>query len=138
MTQKKHEGSGQSQKHRLKRSNTRKYFFFPPKSNSRGTNTQSNIHSNNPLFTWPAMATSAAMLSDRRRVAPTVDIGTETLFTDNSGGNCQKEKHSHKRKNGHRHQPTRQRSFTQDIGHFASEVNLVTRLSFTLLRYLGY
>ncbi|KAK6279705.1 hypothetical protein POUND7_019972 [Theobroma cacao] len=32
----------------------------------------------------------------------------------------------------------RQPSFSREIGHAAAETYLVTRLSFTLLRYLGY
>lgn len=32
----------------------------------------------------------------------------------------------------------RQQSFSRDIGHAASETYLLTRLTFTLLRYLGY
>jgi prenylcysteine alpha-carboxyl methylesterase len=32
----------------------------------------------------------------------------------------------------------RTQSFSQDFGHAAAETYLVTRLSFTLLRYLGY
>lgn len=34
--------------------------------------------------------------------------------------------------------PRRTQSFSQDFGHAAAETYLVTRLSFTLLRYLGY
>ena len=35
-------------------------------------------------------------------------------------------------------QPLRRQSFSRDIGHAAAETYLVTRLSFKLLRYLGY
>jgi prenylcysteine alpha-carboxyl methylesterase len=34
--------------------------------------------------------------------------------------------------------PGRTQSFSRDFGHAAAETYLVTRLSFTLLRYLGY
>lgn len=34
--------------------------------------------------------------------------------------------------------PSRQNSFSRDIGHAAKETYLVTSLSFTLLQYLGY
>uniref|UniRef100_A0A2P2MVB8 Uncharacterized protein n=1 Tax=Rhizophora mucronata TaxID=61149 RepID=A0A2P2MVB8_RHIMU len=34
--------------------------------------------------------------------------------------------------------PQRQRSLGRDIGHAASETYLLTRLTITLLRYLGY
>lgn len=34
--------------------------------------------------------------------------------------------------------PRRQNSFSRDIGHAAAETYLITRLTFTLLRYLGY
>ncbi|KAF9591759.1 hypothetical protein IFM89_007089 [Coptis chinensis] len=33
--------------------------------------------------------------------------------------------------------PTRQQSFTEDVGHAAAETYLITRLAFKLLRYLG-
>ena len=40
-------------------------------------------------------------------------------------------------KNNPRPRPSRQRSFTRDIEHVAAETYLITRLTFTLLQYLG-
>lgn len=34
--------------------------------------------------------------------------------------------------------PRRQKSISRDIGHAAAETYLITRLTFILLRYLGY
>ncbi|XP_061359749.1 isoprenylcysteine alpha-carbonyl methylesterase ICME-like [Gastrolobium bilobum] len=78
-----------------------------------------------------------AALSDRRRVLPAVD-GVDTHSLAESIPNNHLEKHRRVAgKNGHRHRPARQSSFRKDIGHVASETYLITRLAFTLLRYLG-
>lgn len=46
--------------------------------------------------------------------------------------------HQRRRRHAGKQPPRRQNSFSRDIGHAAAETYLVTRLSFTLLRYLGY
>ncbi|XP_044504507.1 isoprenylcysteine alpha-carbonyl methylesterase ICME-like isoform X3 [Mangifera indica] len=45
--------------------------------------------------------------------------------------------HRRRRRTAGKQPPSRQNSFSQDIGHAAAETYLITRLSFTLLRYLG-
>ncbi|XP_044468540.1 isoprenylcysteine alpha-carbonyl methylesterase ICME-like isoform X2 [Mangifera indica] len=45
--------------------------------------------------------------------------------------------HQRRRRQAGKQPPSRQNSFTRDIGHAASETYLITSLSFTLLRYLG-
>ena len=90
-----------------------------------------------------AMAGSAAMLADGHRLASSVSGGKtlaevykESLLSRKDGGNGHKEKI--RRNHEPRHQLTRQKSFTEDIGHVACEIDLITRLSFKLLQYLGY
>lgn len=91
------------------------------------------------------MASSAAALAERRRVASTigggkalVDVDTGEMNSEIGNGNHHEKPVGVSRKIGLRRPPDRQRSFKNDIGHIAAETYLITRLAFTLLGYLGY
>ncbi|TKY50058.1 Isoprenylcysteine alpha-carbonyl methylesterase ICME [Spatholobus suberectus] len=77
-----------------------------------------------------------AALSDRRRMLPMEDIDAQPIMAESVSNN---HRGMHRRvagKNG-RHHLTRQESLRRGIGHVAAETYLITRLAFTLLRYLG-
>ncbi|KAI4346802.1 hypothetical protein L6164_007670 [Bauhinia variegata] len=85
------------------------------------------------------MASLVASLPDRQGVVSALHGDTGPLLSEQpihkNGVDI-----NHRRvagRNGTRPRPARQRSFRKDIGHVASETYLVTRLSFTLLQYLG-
>ncbi|KAK7266738.1 hypothetical protein RIF29_19390 [Crotalaria pallida] len=79
-------------------------------------------------------------LIDRRRMIPAeVNVDTATPSTEPAAPN---ENHRERPlraagRSSHRPRPGRQRSFRNDISHVAAETFLITRLTFTLLRYLG-
>ncbi|KAE9590283.1 hypothetical protein Lal_00027974 [Lupinus albus] len=76
-------------------------------------------------------------LLGRRRIIPAaVDVDTKSLTESNVHNN----NHHHQvagKNSHHQHRLARQRSFRKDIGHVATETYLITRLTFTLLQYLG-
>ncbi|KAK7316211.1 hypothetical protein VNO77_35060 [Canavalia gladiata] len=75
-------------------------------------------------------------LSGRRRMLPSRDVDAQPMTE--SFPNNHREKHRRfVGKNGPRPRPARQHSLRRDIGHVAAETYLITRLAFTLLRYLG-
>ncbi|KAI4352278.1 hypothetical protein L6164_006547 [Bauhinia variegata] len=85
------------------------------------------------------MASLIATHSGRQRMASSVNCDTGHLLSDqliyqNGADNNLRRVAGD---NGARPLPARQRSIREDIGHVASETYLITRLAFTLLRYLG-
>ncbi|XP_015583520.1 probable isoprenylcysteine alpha-carbonyl methylesterase ICMEL2 isoform X4 [Ricinus communis] len=56
---------------------------------------------------------------------------------NNGGGNTKQQPRRRVSAAGRPAKPERQQSFSRDIGHAACETYLLTRLTFTLLRYLG-
>lgn len=78
-----------------------------------------------------------ATLNDRRRVLPAaLDLHSEPL-TESVPNNHREQPRRVAGRRSHRPRLSRQRSFTNNIGRVASETYLVTRMTFTLLRYLG-
>lgn len=79
-----------------------------------------------------------ATLNDRRRVLQAaVDLDSEPL-TESFPNNHHEQPRRVAGRRSHRPRLSRQRSFTDNIGRVASETYLVTRMTFTLLQYLGY
>ncbi|KAK7271774.1 hypothetical protein RJT34_27948 [Clitoria ternatea] len=77
-----------------------------------------------------------AAFSDRRRTLLAADVDAQTM-TNSAANNHHQKPRRVARKNSHRHRPARRSSLRRDIGHVAAETYLITRLAFTLLRYLG-
>lgn len=83
----------------------------------------------------PAMAS----LSDRRRVLPASDAEPQlSAETDSVSNNHREKQRRVAGRNSPRPRPVRQRSFKRDFERVAAETYLITRLTFTLLQYLGY
>lgn len=85
------------------------------------------------MATQPATPTQPATMPDVN--ADTNPLLSRVLSHTNMGTT---KKHRRRRSASRPSQPVRRQSFSRDIGHAAAETYLVTRLSFKLLRYLGY
>lgn len=90
------------------------------------------IHSPIPQPT-PAMAA----LTNRRRTLPPDDVGSQAITADSVSANYLTTHHLANGKTGLRPPLARQESLRRNIEHVAAETYLITRLAFTLLRYLG-
>lgn len=77
-----------------------------------------------------------AALSDRRRVVPAADADAQPLPESVPNNNRENPRRVAGKK-VQRPRLARQRSLTKDFEHVATETYMITRLTFTLLQYLG-
>ncbi|KAK8470160.1 hypothetical protein PHAVU_004G073325 [Phaseolus vulgaris] len=78
-----------------------------------------------------------AALTNRRRTLPPDDVGSQAITADSVSANYLTTHHLANGKTGLRPPLARQESLRRNIEHVAAETYLITRLAFTLLRYLG-
>ncbi|KAH1076332.1 hypothetical protein AAZX31_19G036800 [Glycine max] len=79
-----------------------------------------------------------ATLSDhRRRMLPPENVDAQPITSDSVSNNHRTTHRRDAGNNGLRHRLVRQESLRRNIEHVAAETYLVSRLAFTLLRYLG-